>query len=498
MTATPLLYIALKIREAGKAGRQVDTAENGAARDRGTKGGAARGTGTGGTGSGGLSEGRCLLCHHAWAHQTAVLESTCPNCGARLDTRVSDPILPSGSRLQGGLYVLQSCIGKGGFGITYTALTPSHGPAGPTTQLVAVKELFHGDDTWRDAAGRVNFVGPDRDTAQSALRKFQREIEALARVRHPNIVHILRSFVENGTAYFVMEYVEGITLKQRLRDLSGRGQKMPEPEVRRIVGEVVEALGALHRAHLTHLDIKPANIMLARDGRVILIDFGAVRIAGSDHTTVGVGSVGYAPLEVLAGDSVGPESDIYELGVVLHEMLTGTMPPQPSQRKHGWRADHLSPPWRALVETALTIRQESRPKDILRWWNGANWEAWEKALRARGEDPERTKKLPREAMAALWNASGGGRSVTEGRAEATHVQTGRPHGVSITTDKHRSTTASQRIRETWNGWPLVARGAFTLSIVTLIGLLAALFARPHPVTADAPASPSATSARAAP
>jgi serine/threonine protein kinase len=402
-----------------------------------------------------------------------------------LDTRVADPILPAGSRLQGGVFVLQECIGKGGFGITYTALTPAHGPTGPITQLVAVKELFHGDDTWRDAAGRVNFVGPDRDTAQSALRKFQREIEALARVRHPNIVHILRSFVENGTAYFVMEYVEGITLKQRLRDLSSRGQKMPEPEVRRIVSEIVEALAALHRAHLTHLDIKPANIMLAQNGRVILIDFGGVRIAGSDHTTVGVGTVGYAPLEVLAGDSVGPESDIYEVGVVLHEMLTGTMPPQPSQRKHGWRADHLSPPWRALVETALTIRQESRPKDITRWWNGANWEAWEKALRARGEDPERTKKLPKEAMAALWNAAGGADAADGmGRREKTHAQGRGGRAVSITSNKHRTTTASQRIRETWDGWPVVARGAFTVSIFALIGLIVALFSRPHAVTAD--------------
>jgi hypothetical protein len=161
------------------------------------------------------------------------------------------------------------------------------------------------------------------------LARFRREAQAVAALRHPNIVQVYDFDVEDGVSYMVMELLEGDTLKARLNDYRVRDEGMPWGDSVRITLDVLDGLAYANSEGMTHRDIKPANILLTRRGQAVITDFGIAQIVGAtQHTAAGalMGTLNYiAPEQGLEGQS-DARSDIYSLGIVLYEMLTQRTP----------------------------------------------------------------------------------------------------------------------------------------------------------------------------
>ncbi|MCD7721082.1 MAG: serine/threonine protein kinase [Prevotellaceae bacterium] len=242
--------------------------------------------------------------------------------------------LPAGAVLQGKTYQysIVKVLGQGSFGITYLATVKMPGELGALDVNVAVKEFF---------MSRLNTRADDRTTVeatQSPLvgryrERFRREAAHLARLRHQSIVKALEVFDQNNTTYFVMEYVDGQSLDEHIQE---RG-KLTEAEALPLFRNVVRAISYMHKERMLHLDLKPANIMLRRDGSVQIVDFGLSKQFSDDgapetSTTIGLGTPGYAPLEQADYRSEGfPATlDIYALGATLFKMLCGVTPPNAS------------------------------------------------------------------------------------------------------------------------------------------------------------------------
>ena len=242
-------------------------------------------------------------------------------------TRINGVLSP-GACLANGEYQIEQPLGQGGFGITYQ---------GVDTRLnrpVAVKEFFP-EGCWRKGETVVSAGRWNSDTYSNAKEKFLLEGQTLGQFNHPGIVRVFYYFEENNTAYMVMEYLEGKTLAQILKQRQG---KLSERETLKYAVQVGQALKLLHSSRFLHRDIKPDNIMLANDGRIVLIDFGAARDFTSNctirHTTML--TPGYAPLEQY-GRALkhGAFSDIYALGSTLYHLLTGKAPVSAIERAAG-------------------------------------------------------------------------------------------------------------------------------------------------------------------
>ncbi|MBU0491091.1 MAG: protein kinase, partial [Chloroflexi bacterium] len=202
-----------------------------------------------------------------------------------------------------GQYQLTERLGKGGMAEVYKAYQPS------LDRFVAIKVLHA-------------YFAEEQDFRN----RFQREARAVARLRHTNIVQIYDFGAEGDIYYMAMEFLDGGTLKQRLRESVGF---MPRTEVLRIVERVAMALDYAHARGIYHRDVKPANIMLTTDNQVILTDFGLAKMAeGSQYTRSGlsVGTPEYMAPEQGQGLPVDHRADVYSLGVVLYELLTGQLP----------------------------------------------------------------------------------------------------------------------------------------------------------------------------
>ena len=237
--------------------------------------------------------------------------------------------LRADSTLQGGKYRIIEKLGQGGFGITYLA---------ENTLLegkVAIKEFFFKEYCERDDSTSYVTVptSSNRETVLRFKQKFIKEAKTIFRLNHPNIVRILDVFEENGTAYYVMEYIEG----ESLGDMVKRRGAIPEAEALGYVKDAASALVYIHGKNINHLDIKPSNLVLRHeDGKVLVIDFGvakqydAVTSEGTTTTPVGI-SHGYSPAEQYRKNGVqsfSPQSDVYALAATLFKLLTGSTPPE--------------------------------------------------------------------------------------------------------------------------------------------------------------------------
>lgn len=306
---------------------------------------------------------RCLIC------QTEGIPTdvnVCPNCGANIATLLRDTLTP-GTILAGGAYQVGYVLGRGGFGITY------RGRQTALEQTVAIKEFYLGEYTQRETTtGRLVILSDREEEYTRGLARFVREGKTLASLSHPNVVRVLNLFEDNSTAYLVMEYLEGKTLKAVMKEA-----RLPEDRIRQIMGSLVDALAAVHDKAIFHLDIKPANVLVEPGGRVVLIDFGAARQGIHSQTTVPAYTPSYAPIEVMSAESVGPYSDIFEMGMMLHEMVTGTLPPPALDRitklarSGDWHPDpeKVAEPWATLIRSALPLRTEDRPQNVRSWWD---------------------------------------------------------------------------------------------------------------------------------
>lgn len=202
----------------------------------------------------------------------------------------------------GGRYQLEARVGGGGMAIVYKARDLI------LNRQVAVKVL------------RSQY-GTDEDF----VNRFRREAQAVASLSHPNLVGVYDVGQENDTHYMVMEYVEGSTLKEMI---VSRGA-LPVEEAVRIASQICDALDHAHQNQIIHRDIKPHNILIGKNGRVKVTDFGIARAVTSTtitHTNAMLGSVHYFSPEQARGGITGEKSDIYSLGIVLYEMVTGELP----------------------------------------------------------------------------------------------------------------------------------------------------------------------------
>lgn len=230
--------------------------------------------------------------------------------------------------LQNGKYRIVRVLGQGGFGITYEGVQTG------LNRRVAIKEFFMSDYCERDGGTpRVTVVGTygNRQMVERFKQKFIKEAQMIAGldgVKH--IIRIYDVFEENNTAYYVMDYIEGGSL----RDFVMQRGRLDESTARRYISQVADALSVLHSRRIMHMDIKPDNILL-KDGEVVLIDFGISKHYdqwGNATTTTPVGrSKGYAPIEQYQQGGVqsfSPETDIYSMGATLYFLLTAQAPPE--------------------------------------------------------------------------------------------------------------------------------------------------------------------------
>lgn len=237
--------------------------------------------------------------------------------------------LQPGTTLQGGKYKIEKVLGQGGFGITYLA---EHDML---ECKVAIKEFFFKEYCNRDNETCHVTLGTlsNRDIVDRFQNKFIKEAKTIFKLHHPNIIQIHDIFTENGTAYYVMEYIEG----ESLGEIVKKQGFLNEFEAVSYIKGVGKALSYIHSMSINHLDVKPGNIMLRKsDNQVILIDFGVAKqydaetFEGTTTTPVGI-SHGYSPLEQYRSNGVqefSPQSDVYALAATLFKLLTGITPPE--------------------------------------------------------------------------------------------------------------------------------------------------------------------------
>ncbi|MBB6017415.1 protein kinase [Deinococcus radiopugnans] len=282
-------------------------------------------------------------------------ETSCRTCGAPLSASVT---LPAGATLNLGQYEVLKVLGQGGFGVTYQARDKRLG------HQVAIKELFISGSSRRENTVFAPSTLGTQGFAETKMR-FLEEARVLASFNHPGIVRVLNFFEDHGTAYLVMELLDGETLGALL---ASRGPQ-EAAAVGRVAASLAETLAEVHRAGLLHRDIKPDNIVLEKSGRVVLIDFGSVRAFAPGKTVSHTRLVtpGYAPLEQYGtAAKFGAYTDIYALGATLHHALTGVMPPPATDRALGTPLPPLpasTPPvLRRVVEAAMAVKVTDRPQ----------------------------------------------------------------------------------------------------------------------------------------
>ncbi len=280
--------------------------------------------------------------------------------------------LPNGTELAGE-YRIEKILGAGGFGVTYLA----HEIA--LTRLVAIKEYFPSDFAARtngvEATPRSQNCSSDY---QWGLERFIEEAQTLAKFDHPNIVRVYRTFRANNTAYMVLQFEEGASLKSWLRDL---GRAPRQKELDRFISPLLDALDVIHKANFLHRDIAPDNIIIRASGDPVLIDFGAARgdIAAHSKTKTVSALVkpGYSPYEQYAETSrqQGPWTDIYALSATLYHAVTGKRPPDSPSRM--LKDDMVSARDAALssyrstfvdaIQNGLQLGIEARPQSVAIW-----------------------------------------------------------------------------------------------------------------------------------
>lgn len=254
---------------------------------------------------------------------------TCPQCGWVEGTMPDSPQhLPPGTILH-NKYVIGNVLGQGGFGITYLGWDIH------LDMKLAIKEYMPKDFATRSTGNpQVTFFTGDYQTHfDHGMKKFLEEARILAKYsNHPGIVPVRDFFEENGTAYLVMYYLDGIDLKRYLEQLGGR---LPYDQAIHILMPVMDALKEIHKDGLLHRDISPDNIYVTTEGEIKLLDFGAARHAFNDNnrSLSVILKPGYAPEEQYRSKGrQGPWTDVYAVAATFYRMIVGQIPPESLDR----------------------------------------------------------------------------------------------------------------------------------------------------------------------
>ena len=270
-----------------------------------------------------------------------------------------------------GTYRIDGYLSSGGFGNTYVATNIEF------DEKYAIKEFFMRGVSQRDSNNTtVSVSNADNEaTFESQREKFKKEARRLRKLQSNHIVKVYDLFEENGTAYYVMDYIDGENLSERLKRT---GTPLAEEEVLRILPQILDALEAAHKEGIWHLDLKPANIMLDKIGVVKLIDFGASKqqsaTGGATTSTAVSYTNGYAPREQMEQnlDKFGPWADFYALGATLYNLLTNKKPPLPSDIDDDTTSDkhlalsmpNISDKTKKLVLWLMETNRKNRPQSV--------------------------------------------------------------------------------------------------------------------------------------
>ena len=272
-----------------------------------------------------------------------------------------------------GTYRVDSYLSSGGFGNTYVATNIEF------DERVAIKEFFMKGVTQREENQTTVSVSNSENTNSflEQKEKFKKEARRLRKMQNEHIVAVHDLFEENGTAYYVMDYVDGENLSERLKRT---GNPMTEAEVNQILPQILDALKSIHDAGIWHLDLKPANVMVDKSGNVKLIDFGAskqlnTQKGGATTSTAISYTNGYAPREQMEQnyDKFGPWTDIYALGATLYNLLTNRRPPLPTDIDDDMSEDkHLALPFpdakgdgiKEFILLLMQTNRRQRPQNI--------------------------------------------------------------------------------------------------------------------------------------
>ena len=292
-------------------------------------------------------------------HPPTLSKPSVPSSGTDHDA------LPPGTRF--GEFEILRVLGVGGFGIVYLAQDHS------LEREVALKEYMPASLAARGAGPQITVRSSSfAETYAIGLRSFINEARLLARFDHPSLVKVYRFWEDNATAYMVMPFLQGITLRDARR---GMPHAPDEAWIRSVLTPILSALELLHREGVYHRDIAPDNILLPRDGPPVLLDFGAARRVISDRTQslTAILKPSYAPIEQYAEMTQlrqGPWTDIYALGAVVHYLLFGVPPAPATARAVQDDGDAtetrivpgVSPRFLEAMSWMLAIRPNQRPQ----------------------------------------------------------------------------------------------------------------------------------------
>lgn len=272
--------------------------------------------------------------------------------------------LTNGTLLQGGRYKIIKTLGQGGFGITYLAEHLL------LQRKVAIKEFFMKEHCNRNEGTSVVSVGSvgSVDLVERFKQKFLKEARLIAEMDNQHIVRVFDAFEENGTAYYVMEHLDNGCLNDMLVHVA-----FSEDTALKFTRQIADALKYIHEMNVLHLDVKPANVLLRKNGNAVLVDFGISKrydeTGGQTSTTPTGISKGYAPLEQYnqGVQNFSPCTDIYSLGATMYKMITGNTPPEASiVNEDGLpsKPDTITgSTWNAVIK-AMCPRKKGRPQSV--------------------------------------------------------------------------------------------------------------------------------------
>ena len=276
-------------------------------------------------------------------------------------------MLPIGATLQMGKYRVDRHLASGGFGNTYVITNVQF------DEQFALKEFFIKGIAERDEDNTTVSVSNQTNVSQfeGQREKFKKEARRLRKLHNPHIVGVHDLFEENGTAYYVMDFIDGESLSARLKRT---GKPLLEAEAMAILRQVLDALEEVHGMGIWHLDLKPGNILIDRQGNAKLIDFGASKqlssASGNTTTTTAMCyTPGYAPTEQIDQnmDRIGAWTDLYALGATLYNLLTANQPPALSDIQDGdafLYPQGVSDKTRHLIEWMMTPQRSLRPQSV--------------------------------------------------------------------------------------------------------------------------------------
>jgi serine/threonine protein kinase len=262
--------------------------------------------------------------------------------------------LQPGAKLLKGQYTITRYINSGGFGITYLAKDS-------LDRDVVIKECFPSSVCRRSKVMVAARSRAHTAELRSVIQLFVREARNLAKIVHPNIVSVHNVFEDNGTAYMALDFIDGLDLQQII---DGEGERPSPQQVVEMTGKLIQAVGFIHQHDMLHRDISPDNVLIAKTGEPILIDFGAAREKASQTnramSALRVVKDGYSPQEFyIAGSEQGPWSDLYALGATLYHLISDEAPVN-GQARLGALAEDRPDPY-----VPLTGRFEGYPKGFL-------------------------------------------------------------------------------------------------------------------------------------